>query len=115
MTKNKLERPSLGATLKKKVELGKSIKEIENVEEQIKELHAEETNIPKDSTKPKTPAKSKGAIESVAEEELIRTTIFLPKELHKVIKVYCVQQDNLKIKDFVTKTLVDKCKKLKLI
>ncbi|MEA3446617.1 MAG: hypothetical protein U9R19_18020 [Bacteroidota bacterium] len=99
MSNKRITRPSLGSTLKKKIELSKPEKEIEIVEEQIKELHSE-----KKKEKARQPT-----------EELIRTTIFVPKNLYKSIKVYCAQQDDLKIKEFVTKAIQEKCKKLKLI
>jgi hypothetical protein len=98
MTKKRTDRPSLGSTLKKKIELTKPDKEIEIVEEQVKALHTSDSSLNKKM-----------------EEEVIRTTIFVPKELYKTIKVYCAQQDNLKIKGFVTEAIIEKCKKLKLI
>ncbi len=97
MAKKKIERPSLGLTLKKKIEIEKPEKQIDIVEQQIKELHSDK--------KTKTPPPP---------DELIRTTIFVPKSMYKSIKVYCAQQDNLKIKDFVTKAIEEKCKKLKI-
>ncbi len=98
MAKKKIERPVLGSTLKKKIELAKPEKEIDLVEQQIKELHSHKSTNPQ----PKS-------------DEQIRTTFFVSKDVYKTIKVYCAQQDNLKIKDFVTQAIYEKCKKLKLI
>ena len=115
MTKKRTERPNLGSTLKKKIELAKPEKEIESLEKQLTELHAEEKKpAPTKPTPNPNPAKKK-AQEMVESEEMVRTTIFVPKHLYKAIKVYCAQQDDVKIKDFVTDSIVQKCKKLKLV
>ena len=98
MTKKRIERPSIGSTLKKKVELTKPEKEIPALEKQIKELH--NTDVAQSTNK---------------QQEVVRTTIFVPKELYKTIKIYCAHQDNVKIKDFVTEAIVEKCKNLGLM
>lgn len=106
MANKRIERPSLGSTLKKKVALGKPEKEIEILEGQVKALHLSENTSGQIPIEP--------TIQN-PENSLIRTTIFVPKDLYKAIKVYCAHQDTLKIKDFVTEAIVEKCKHLKLI
>lgn len=106
MATKRNERPSLGSTLKKKIELGKPEKEIDTLEEQVKALHSSE-NSTKSVVEDSTP--------EVTENSSIRTTIFVPKDLYKSIKIYCAHQDTLKIKDFVTEAIVEKCNRLKLI
>jgi hypothetical protein len=95
VTKKSKVRPSLGSTLKKKIDLPKNEKKIEEVEKKVKELH--------------------NNIKPVVEESLMRTTIFLPKEMHTKIKVYCAGQEKLNIKDFITDAISEKCKKTDLI
>jgi len=94
-TKKTKERPKLGSTLKKKIDLPKTEKVIEDVEKTVKELH-KPTN-------------------TSSEETLMRTTIFLPKEMHTKIKVFCAGQEKLKIKDFITDAISEKCKKMNLL
>ena len=98
VTKKSKTRPNLGSTLKKKIELPKNEKLIDDVEKKVKELHSDvKVEIP------------------VVQEIFMRTTIFLSKEMHTKIKVYCAGQDKLKIKDFITDAISEKCKKMDLI
>jgi hypothetical protein len=98
VTKKSKDRPSLGSTLKKKIELPKTEKLIDDVEKRVKELHSDVK------------------VEShVAPEIFMRTTIFLSKEMHTKIKVYCAGQEKLKIKDFITDAINEKCKKMNLL
>ena len=97
-TKKTKVRPSLGSTLKKKIELPKNEKIIDDVEKKVKELH--------NDVKPEA---------ITVQQSFMRTTIFLPKEMHTKIKVFCAGQEKLKIKDFITDAISEKCKKMNLI
>lgn len=73
----KPDRPKLGETLKKP-ELRKTSSKSYNIDSELKKLHS----------KP-------------SETKQIRTTIYLPEELHKEIKIHCIQNGNISMKDFI--------------
>lgn len=60
------------------------------------------------------PQNGNGNVFTAVEEELQKFQVFLPKEIHKKIKLHCTLED-LIIKDFCTEAIMDKAKKLKLI
>lgn len=76
--------PKARETLIQKVEIQKKEKDIETIEKEIQSIHQEKENI--------------------TIEELVRTTVFIPKKLLKEIKLYCIQND-LTVKDFVTNAI----------
>lgn len=77
----KKHKPDLKSTLKQKVPLQKHEKDITSIQSGVQEIH----NSKKDE---------------------ILTTIHLPKDIHKKIKIYCVA-NGLSIKDYITQKLID--------
>ena len=72
----------LKQTLKKRVSLDKKEKNIDLIQKQIYQIHSK-TN-----------------------SDFVRTTIHLPDEIHKKIKVHCAL-NGVSFKDFVTQILIE--------
>lgn len=89
---SKEKRPSLLKTMNKN-KLKKQEKPIKEIEKEIKQLHSDEKK---------------------ENQEMMRTTVFLPKDLHKKIKVYCATEDDINIKTFITQAIQEYCSKLNI-
>lgn len=99
MAKKPSSRPSLSSTLGQKVELKKPDKDLKQVEQELRRFHPESgTEAQKPASKPPK------------QEEMMRTTVFVPKSLYKRIKVFCAGQDDMKIKDFITEAIEAKAR-----
>lgn len=83
----------LGETLGKKIDLKKNKeKSAGAVEKQIDSLH--KTSLSRAENK-----------SIVLQEDMIKTTVWVPKSLHKEIKIYCANHESMTLKDFVIKAL----------
>ena len=74
-------------TLNSKVSLPKKPKSLEAINSEIADIH-KNTNTQKD--------------------ELFRTTVYLPKSLHKQLKVFIANSDGLTMKDFIVEAVKKK-------
>ena len=83
----KTKLPSTAETLKNKIDLKKSEKEIDGIKQEINKLNKLE-----DAERRKI--------------DEMRTSIFLPKEIHKKIKIYCAQEGTISMKDFITQAII---------
>ena len=81
------KRVDLRSTLNKKVALNNSAKNIESINQKVSEIHQKGHN------------------------EIIRTTIHLPIDIHTKIKMYCVA-NGMSFKEYVTETLAYTLNKL---
>ena len=77
MSKHK---PSLKSTLQKKVPLESTQKNIEAINSEIKSIH------------------------SKSNDEVVLTTIHLPKSIHTKVKIHCAEH-NISIKDFIAEVI----------
>mgnify|MGYP001769930430 CR=1 FL=1 len=85
---SRIKFPTTAETLKTKVQLSKNEKEITVISDEIKTLKSENDKA------------------FWKKNEVVRTTIFLPKDVHKRIKVYCAQTGNTSMKDFITDAIL---------
>jgi len=83
----KTKLPSTAETLKNKIDLKKSEKEIDGIKQEINKLNKLE-----DAERKKI--------------DEMRTSIFLPKEIHKKIKIYCAQEGTISMKEFITQAII---------
>ena len=83
----KTKLPSTAETLKNKIDLKKSEKEIDGIKQEINKLNKLE-----DAERKKI--------------DEMRTSIFLPKEIHKKIKIYCAQEGTISMKEFITHAII---------
>jgi len=83
----KTKLPSTAETLKNKIDLKKSEKEIDGIKQEINKLNKLE-----DAERRKI--------------DEMRTSIFLPKEIHKKIKIYCAQEGTISMKEFITQAII---------
>jgi|GEM_PF-3903611 len=89
----KTKLPSTAETLKNKIDLKKSEKEIDGIKQEINKLNKLE-----DAERRKI--------------DEMRTSIFLPKEIHKKIKIYCAQEGTISMKDFITQAIIKSANEL---
>lgn len=82
---------SIRDTLQKKVELPKNMKAQHTIEKSLKDIHQIESS----------------------EESYFRTTVYLPKSLHKELKIYVASQEKHSIKEFITQAVQEKLKRLR--
>lgn len=82
---------SLRDTLTKKVELPAKPKMANTIEKEVSIIHN-----PKQSV-----------------EEYFRTTVYLPKWLHKELKVFVAKNEGLSLKEFITEAVQEKLNKNK--
>ena len=83
----KTKLPSTAETLKNKIDLKKSEKEIDGIKQEINKLNKLE-----DAERKKI--------------DEMRTSIFLPNEIHKKIKIYCAQEGTISMKEFITQAII---------
>ncbi|PWE00024.1 ribbon-helix-helix domain-containing protein [Marinilabilia rubra] len=77
---------TLRDTLSKKKELPIKEKRAKSIEKEVTNIHA--------------PKK--------ASEVYFRTTVYLPKQLHKELKVFVAQNEGLSLKEFITEAVQEK-------
>ncbi|WP_430809477.1 MULTISPECIES: hypothetical protein [unclassified Carboxylicivirga] len=82
---------NIKSTLSNKVSLSKKPKAIDVIKTEIEDIH-------------KTP--------KVAKNEFFRTTVYLPKSLHKDLKILVAQSDTLTMKDFVIEAVQEKLQRI---
>lgn len=78
---------NIKSTLSNKVSLSKKPKAIDVIKTEIEDIH-------------KTP--------KVTQDEFFRTTVYLPKSLHKELKVFVANSDGLTMKDFIVEAVMEK-------
>lgn len=78
----------LKQTLKPKIDLPKEERDLSQIGEHLTQIHGE------------------------SREDYIRTTIDLPRSIHRKIKLYCVGQ-NMNMKDYITDILVQSAENIK--
>ena len=86
----KTKLPSTAETLKNKIDFKKNEKEIDGIKREINKLEEAERRKIDD----------------------MRTSIFLPKEIHKKIKIYCAQDGSISMKDFITNAIIKSANEL---
>lgn len=89
----KTKLPSTAETLKTKIDLKKSEKEIDGIKQEINKLNKLE-----DAERRKI--------------DEMRTSIFLPKEIHQKIKIYCAQEGTISMKEFITHAIIKSANEL---
>ena len=80
--------PTMLETLGSKVDIAKKEKRILEIDDEIKNIHS---------------LKEQDDRKKIDE---IRTSIFLPKVVHRKIKIYCAKEDNISMKDFITNSIL---------
>jgi len=78
---------NIKSTLSNKVSLSKKPKAIDVIKTEIEDIH----KVPKATS-----------------DELFRTTVYLPKSIHKELKIFVVNSDGLTMKDFIIEAIKEK-------
>lgn len=99
-----MAKTGLAASLSKKKEI-----DIEKVQKGVSQLHP---SLEKKETSKKSSQESQ--VREYLSEEFQKFNVFVTKEQHKKIKLYCTDK-NIKIKDFASRALLEKAKKMGII
>jgi microcompartment protein CcmL/EutN len=118
-----LKRASLTASIKKdlkdtpvlneKVELPKPQKNLDEVTKELEKLHPENKEIKLENEVIEANDTALKTAEKELDETMVRSTIHLPKTIHKKIKMYCTQNE-INLKTFMEDAVIEKAKKLGL-
>ena len=90
------KRPDLKTTLTKKVALPKSVKSIKEVDKGLEALHSS-------GAKP---------VVDKHEESVVKTSLWLPKSLHRRIKIHCAGTDDMSLRKFMIEAIEEKLRHL---